>query len=330
MKIVVIGAGGWGTAMASVLSENSHDVSLWTHELDLIDEINKYHTNTPYLKGAKIHESIVAVNDNKSIADADVIINAVPTQYIRSLYEDYKLPIEGKILINGSKGIEEKKLLPISQIFADLNYINNIKYCILTGPSHAEEVIKKSPTTVVAASNDIELARLTQDLFNTDYFRVYTSKDVTGCEMGGALKNVIAIAAGIIDGLQYGDNTKAALVTRGLAEISRIGVIQGADHKTFSGLSGLGDLFVTCASQHSRNRFVGFQIGSGKKYKQIAEEMKMVAEGVFTSKSAYSLGQQKNVELPIIEEVYKIIFENKDPEIAIYNLMTRKTRSEWW
>jgi glycerol-3-phosphate dehydrogenase (NAD(P)+) len=329
-RIGIIGAGGWGTAIAKVLSENNHRVTLWTHEKKVVDEINEYHTNSVYLKGVDLNKSVKATNRPTNLKHSDLFVLAVPTQYIRSIFNDYKFPVKNKIFVNLSKGIEKGSLMRISEIMNDVEEINSENYIMLTGPSHAEEVARKTPTTVVAASENLETAILIQKIFSNPYFRVYTSDDVIGCEMGGALKNVIALAAGIIDGLGMGDNTKAALLTRGLAGMTRLGTALGAKPLTFSGLSGLGDLIVTCNSRHSRNRYVGEQIGKGKKLQQILDDMKMVAEGVHTTVSAYDLGERHKVEMPITHQVYKILFEDVNPMHAIENLMTRQSKHEWW
>ncbi|MFH1049688.1 MAG: NAD(P)H-dependent glycerol-3-phosphate dehydrogenase [bacterium] len=330
LKIAIIGAGGWGTSVAKVLTENNHKVIIWTHETDVVDELNKSFTNSKYLPEVQLDSNVKATNDPNDIKRCDFYVLAVPTQYIRPVFNQYKFPVKDKILVNLSKGIEKNTLMRVSQILFDVAGINGNQYVVLTGPSHAEEVSRKTPTTVVAASDIIENARLIQDIFSNAYFRVYTSDDVVGCEMGGALKNVIAIAAGIIDGLGIGDNTKAALLTRGLAGMTRLGVTLGANPITFSGLSGLGDLIVTCNSKHSRNRYVGEQIGKGKLLKDILTEMKMVAEGVETTMSAFQLSEKHHVELPITAQVYKILFEDVNPLNAMANLMTRETKHEWW
>ncbi len=329
-EIIVVGAGGWGTALAMLLGGKGYNVKLWTHEPNIRDEINNLHTNSPYLPGARLPESIKATIDSKDIENASLIVNTVPTQFIRSLYRDYNFPMEGKIIVNGSKGIERKTLFQVSEIFSHSCGVSADNYVVITGPSHAEEVARESPTTVVAASENIELAKKVQGIFMTPNFRVYTSDDVVGCEIGGSLKNVIAIAAGIIDGLGMGDNTKAALITRGLAELTRLGIAHGANPLTFSGLSGLGDLFVTCNSKHSRNRSVGEAIGKGKTINEITSETKTVAEGISTSESAYCLGKKHRVEMPITEEIYKILFEAKKPLDAIGDLMVRQSKREWW
>jgi glycerol-3-phosphate dehydrogenase (NAD(P)+) len=329
-NIAVIGSGGWGTALSIILSENNHNVKLWTRELEVEDEINTKRTNSKFLKGVTIPENIIATTNVDDLKECPLIVNTIPTQYIRESIVQYKLPIKGKIIINGSKGIETQSLKRISQLFKEIAGTKKKKYCVITGPSHAEEVARKMPTTVVAASANSELAKYVQSLFLTPNFRVYTSQDVVGCELGGSLKNIIAIAAGIIDGLDLGDNTKAALITRGLAEIKRLGVELGSNKLTFSGLSGLGDLIVTANSRHSRNRLVGEMIGQGKKLDEIIEHMEMVAEGVATTESAYKICTAKDVPMPIIEELYKVLFEDKDPRKAISDLMLRESKKEWW
>ncbi|MFP4544821.1 MAG: NAD(P)H-dependent glycerol-3-phosphate dehydrogenase [Candidatus Kapaibacterium sp.] len=329
-KISVLGAGGWGTALATILAESFDKVILWSHDDDTSAEINTRHTNSTYIEGIKIPENVVATNDFMPIGDSDMIICAVPSQYIRHVINRSKIDFSQKYVVNGAKGIERNSLLRISGIFEEAAGVRPEKFAVITGPSHAEEVARHLPTTVVTASENHSLAEKIQDLFTQPYFRVYTSEDLTGCETGGSLKNVIAIAAGIIDGLGLGDNTKAALLTRGLAEMSRLGIALGANPLTFSGLSGLGDLFVTCNSKHSRNRRVGEKIGKGKTLEEISKETKTVAEGVFTAESAYYLGLKHNVEMPIAEQVFKILFEGREPTEAIKGLMARSTKREWW
>jgi len=329
-NIAVVGAGGWGTALAMVLSANFETVLLWTRNEDQANEINKKRTNSKYLTVTDIPSNIIASSNPNDIKDINIIVNAVPTQYIREYYKKYSLDIKNKYIINSSKGIENNSNKTISGIFKEVYSIDEKHFAVLTGPSHAEEVSLEIPTTVVVASESDEFAKFVQKIFLTNYFRVYTSNDVIGCEIGGSLKNVIAIAAGIIDGMGLGDNTKAALLTRGLAEIARLGEAMGAKHQTFSGLSGLGDLFVTCDSKHSRNRRFGERIGKGEKAEDILSESKMVAEGVFTSKSAYDLSKQYKIEMPITRKVYKTLFENKNPKEAIKDLMKRDAKNEWY
>jgi len=330
LSIGIIGAGGWGTALAALLSDKGHRVNLWSHEGDVVDEINLYNMNSTYLPGIQLNPNIIATTLASDLTYSDLFVQAVPTQYIRSTIGNNDFNFSDKIVVNVAKGIEQVSLYRVSEILKEAGGIAAHNYVILTGPSHAEEVAKGIPTTVVAASAKHKSANFVQHVFLTPTFRVYSSDDIIGCELGGSLKNIIAIAAGIIDGLTLGDNTKAALITRGLAEMTRLGTILGANPQTFSGLSGLGDLFVTCDSKHSRNRFVGEQIGRGKTLQQIQKEMKMVAEGVSTTKSAFSLAKKYNVELPIVEQVHKILFENVSPLDAIKELMTRESKREWW
>lgn len=329
MNIGVIGAGGWGTALAFVAAGNGHRVRLWSRSENIVQEINEKHTNTVFLDGVTIPKGIVATTNPADLYDADQIVIAVPTQYIRPVFHDYAFSVEEKILVNAAKGVEKKSLLRVSQMMKEIAGVHNDEYVMLTGPSHAEEVVRNVPTTVVAASVDEAIASAVQQAFSSPTFRVYRTNDVIGAEIGGALKNVIAIAAGIIDGLGMGDNTKAALITRGLAEMARLGTELGANPSTFSGLSGLGDLIVTCDSRHSRNRRVGEQIGKGKTLQQILAETQMVAEGVSTTESAFQLAKRYEVEMPIVEKVYEILFENKPPRQAIHELMTRETKREW-
>ncbi len=329
-KIAVIGAGGWGTAIAILLHDNSNDVTLWTHDPSIINNINDAHENFDYLPGVKIPNGLKVTSDASILEDFPVIVNAIPTQYIRSAVKEHNIPVGGKFIVNGAKGIETVSLSRISELFRDVASIDSEHFAVITGPSHAEEAARKHPTTVVTASENIFLAKSVQDLFNSKTFRVYTSDDVVGCEIGGSLKNVVAIAAGVIEGLGLGDNTKAALITRGLAEISRLGIALGAKPLTFSGLSGLGDLFVTCNSKLSRNRLVGELLGKGNKLKDILAEMKMVAEGVFTTESAFHLSNLHKVEMPITVQMYRILFEDVRPMFAIEELMSRESKKEWW
>ena len=330
LNIGVLGAGGWGTSLALLLSNNGHSVTLWSHDKALAHSINQSRLNPDFLEGVSISDDIIVTSDSTYLSDCDWIVNTIPTQYIKDTLLNYKLPIDGKYVINGSKGIEISTQSRISELFHNTIGLDYDKFAVLTGPSHAEEVSRKTPTTIVCASENIVFAYDVQQVFSNEYFRVYASEDVIGCELGGSLKNVIAIAAGIIDGLGLGDNTKAALLTRGLAEMSRLGVAMGAKAITFSGLSGLGDLFVTCNSRHSRNRKVGELIGSGSTLDEITSHMKMVAEGVYTTKAVVELGKKYNVEIPISEQVYRILFDNVKPLDAIKDLMTRQSKPEWW
>lgn len=328
-KIAIIGAGGWGTALATILSAE-FNVTIWAIDRETADEINLNHTNSDFLPNVDLPDNILATSDINSLADSDIIVNTVPTQYIRQVYSRVDFPFDNKIIVNGSKGIEQNTLFRISEIFAEVTEISADKYVVLSGPSHAEEVARNIPTTILVASTNMELAKAIRDVFSTKHFRLYSSDDVTGCEIGGALKNVIAITAGMLDGVNLGDNTKAALITRGLAEISRLGIKMGANPMTFSGLSGLGDLIVTCQSQHSRNRKVGELLGQGRKLKSIIEEYKTVAEGVNTTVSAFQMAKKMKVEMPIVEQTHKVLFEDISVNDAIDNLMSRIYKNEVW
>jgi glycerol-3-phosphate dehydrogenase (NAD(P)+) len=331
MKISVLGAGGWGTTLAILLHYNGHHVTLWEYKKSYARQLIKKRINADYLPGIKIPKEILITSDIEEIADdKNLIVLAVPSQFLRSVIEkvNYK-SIEDTILVSVSKGIENKSLMTMSQMVKDVfPHISKNQIGVISGPSHAEEVSRMIPTAVVAASSDIETSKAIQAAFMTSYFRVYASTDILGVELGGAFKNIIAIGAGIIDGAGFGDNTKAAIMTRGVAEISRLGLALGARPETFAGLSGMGDLIVTCMSRHSRNRFVGEQIGKGKKLKQILKSMDQVAEGVETTRSAKQLAAKRGIETPITNEVYKILFEDKDPVKATTDLMTRDMKTE--
>jgi glycerol-3-phosphate dehydrogenase (NAD(P)+) len=331
MRIAVIGAGGWGTTLAILLSEKSHQVTLWSFAESDTVTMREKRENPSFLPGVPIPSDIEITSDLlRAVEGQEMLVSAVPSQYTRSVLAKLRgLPLEKLTFVNVSKGIENGTLMRMSEMLRDVFPglpADNI--VTLSGPSHAEEVSRKIPTAVVAASKDMDRARLVQSAFMMPYLRVYESNDIRGVELGGALKNVIAIAAGIIDGADLGDNTKAALMTRGIAEIARVGVALGAHVRTFSGLSGIGDLMVTCMSKHSRNRHVGVEIGKGRKLPDILAETKMVAEGVATTKSAYELARRVGVEAPIVAEVHNILFEEKDPLKACYDLMTRDPKGE--
>lgn len=328
MNIAILGAGGWGTALACVAAENGHRVVLWAREAAVAECIAATRENAQYLPGVVVPESVCATTDPSAVASADLVILAIPTQFIRTTLTSYAFPIRNKLTVNVAKGIEQRTHLRVSQLLREVLGVGSDHYVVLSGPSHAEEVARGVPTAVVAASSSETAAEIVQRALSTPTFRIYRSLDVVGVELGGALKNVIAIAAGIIDGLGIGDNTKAALITRGLAEISRLGTELGANPLTFSGLSGLGDLFVTCTSRHSRNRLVGERIGRGESLSSILASMRMVAEGVATTVSALELASDYGIEMPITEQVYRILFEGKDPRHAITELMTRQVKRE--
>ncbi len=333
MRISILGAGGWGTTLAILLSENSHSVMLWSYDEKDALNILRTRKNPAYLPDISIPESItVTSNLVEAIPDRDMLVVAIPSQFIRrSLEKCRDLAFDDVLLVNVAKGVENGTLMTMSEMLHDtLPRLTPDRIATLSGPSHAEEVSRRIPTTVVVASASLETARVVQSVFMTPYFRVYASNDLRGVELGGALKNVIAIAAGIIDGAQLGDNTKAALMTRGIAEIARIGVALGAQERTFAGLSGVGDLMVTCMSRHSRNRYIGVEIGKGRKLPEILAGMVMVAEGIATTQSAYDLARRVGVEVPIIEQVHRILFEGKDPLQACSDLMTRDPKGEMW
>lgn len=331
MKIAVLGAGGWGTTLAILLNENKYDVTLWEFNSEYSKTLNEYRENFYYLPKIKIPHTIKITNDLEFAAyKKDLIVVATPTQFIRSSLANLtNFDFKDSLLLSVSKGIENDTLYLVSDILLDIfKKVKRNNILSLSGPSHAEEVSKKIPTAVVCAAGDNLKSKAIQKIFSTEYFRVYTNDDLIGTEIGGALKNVIAIAAGVSDGAGYGDNTKAAIMTRGINEIMRMGLKLNAKRETFFGLSGIGDLIVTCSSAYSRNRSVGEQIGRGKKLKTILNEMKMVAEGVSTTKSAYELAKLHNIELPIINEVYNILFKNKNPHKATKILMKRNLKEE--
>lgn len=331
MEIVtVLGAGSWGTALAIVLAENGHDTVLWTHREDQAAEINTQHTNAKYLPNTVLPQQLRATASLTQAMEADTIVVAVPTKAIRQVCGDVcALLTEPKLFVHVSKGIEPDSLMRISTLMRetiDAKWLQDI--VVLSGPSHAEEVVLQHPTTVTAACENEVAARKVQDLFMSQYFRVYTNDDVIGVEVGGALKNVIALAAGITDGLGYGDNAKAALITRGLAEITRLGVKMGGNPFTFAGLTGMGDLIVTCTSVHSRNWRAGNMLGKGMNLQEVLEQMGMVVEGVRTTKAAYQLADKYEVAMPITTALYEVLFNEKPVKAAVDELMIRMKKSE--
>jgi glycerol-3-phosphate dehydrogenase (NAD(P)+) len=331
MRIAVLGAGSWGTTLAILLADNSHTVSLWSYREEDAARMLATRENSAFLPGIRIPPAVAVTSDlERAVDDAAMIVGAVPSQFLRSVMVRLgRLPRPDAVVVNVAKGVENGTLMTMSEMLSDaLPGLKAESITTLSGPSHAEEVSRRIPTTVVAASADLETARRVQKIFMAPSFRVYASNDIRGVEIGGSLKNVIAIAAGIIDGAELGDNTKAAVMTRGIAEIARVGVAMGAHLRTFSGLSGIGDLMVTCMSRHSRNRHVGVEIGKGRKLPAILGEMVMVAEGVATTASAYELAARVGVEVPIIAEVHRILFEEKDPLVACHDLMTRDPKGE--
>jgi len=331
MNISVIGAGSWGTTLALLLNNNGHSVTLWEYNKDYAVSLVSERENKLFLPGIKLPEDLKITNSlQNACTNQHMIVLSVPSQFIRSVLKQMKMyNFKDLTFVNVAKGIEKGTLLRMDQVILDeLPQLDENKLGILSGPSHAEEVSKKIPTVVTAAAKNENTARHIQGTFMTSYFRVYSSTDVIGVELGGALKNIIAIGAGVCDGAGFGDNTKAAIITRGLFEISKLGVALGARPGTFSGLSGMGDLIVTCGSKHSRNRFVGEKLGSGMKLKDITASMNMVAEGVETCRSAYQISKKAGIETPIINAVYQALFEDKDPVIATYELMDREMKPE--
>lgn len=332
MKIAVLGAGGWGTTLAILLHYNGHNVTLWDYNRSQSKILNKHRINKKYLPGIELPDELeITHNLDDAVENKHMLVLAVPSQFLRSVVKKIKPSVvKNQILVSVSKGIENNTLMTMSQMLKDVfPDLSDEQIGIISGPSHAEEVSRRIPTAVVASSRDTFAAKTIQGTFITSYFRVYSSTDLIGVELGGAFKNVVAIGAGIIDGAKLGDNTKAAIMTRGVAEISRLGMAMGAQAETFAGLSGMGDLIVTCMSRHSRNRFVGEKIGEGKKLKAVLKSMEMVAEGVDTCRSIVELSKKVGVETPIANEVYKILFEDKDPIKATTDLMTRDMKPEW-
>lgn len=327
-KIAVIGNGGWGTTLAILLHKKGYEVTLWGADSSYVEYLKEKKENIKFLKGIPIPSGICITSDvSSNLKDTQLVVSATPTPYLRSVLTKFKDIFAHEVpIVSVTKGIENETLMTPSEIIA--NVLGKQPTSLLLGPSHAEEVARGLPTTIVASSKDVNLARVVQGVFTTDRFRVYTNPDMTGVELGAAMKNVIAIAAGICDGLKFGDNSKAALISRGLVEISRLGIAMGAQRSTFSGLTGLGDLITTCISPYGRNRRVGEQIGKGKKLQEILEEMEQIAEGVWTTKSVVALSRKFNVEMPITNEIYAVLFANKNPLEAVSNLMMRAPKSE--
>lgn len=331
MKSTVIGAGSWGTAIAQLLSDNGMKVSLWARRQEVAEEIKKSRENRSYLPGVRIPDEILVTSDlNEALDGAEFVIMAVPSQSMRSIVREVRKYIKSQsVIISAAKGIEVGTLLRMSQVIKEeLPKELNVDVAVISGPSHAEEVAKRLPTAVVVAAEKRDVAESVQDLFMNSYFRVYTNPDVIGVEMGGALKNVIAICAGIAEGLGFGDNTRAALITRGIIEITRLGLKMGGHSSTFFGLSGVGDVIVTCGSMFSRNRRAGIEIGRGKSVSEVVSSTNMVIEGIHTTKAAYELARKYKVEMPITEQAYKVLYEGKNPMEAVKDLMMRKGKHE--
>lgn len=324
--ISVIGAGSWGTALAIVLADNNHNVKVWARREDLANEINQHHTNEKYLPGITLPSSLQATTSlSECVEGTDAILLVTPTKALRDVLPELKSLIKNPVaIIHASKGIEPGTHMRISQVIEEeIPQDLRKSVVVLSGPSHAEEVSLRHPTTVTVSAKDIKEAEYAQDLFINSNFRVYTNDDIIGVELGGALKNIIALGAGLSDGLGYGDNAKAALITRGLAEIARLGAAMGANPLTFMGLTGIGDLVVTCTSVHSRNWRAGNLLGKGNSLDEVLENMGMVVEGVRTTKAAYHLAKEQQVEMPITSVLYEVLFNNKEPKDGVDLLMGR-------
>ena len=327
MKFSVIGGGSWGTAIACSIASNQHDVALWTLDEKSAKQMSELRENVEFLPGTILPDNVEVYSDlKKALENTDIIILVVPSHAVRSVAKQISEFVKNKPVVNLAKGLEQGTLLRMSQVIKE--ELPECDVAVLSGPSHAEEVALGMPTTNIIAGTNDELIKTIQKALMTPAFRLYTSKDVIGVELGGSLKNVIALCAGVCDGIGFGDNTKAALMTRGIAEISRLGVAMGADWKTFGGLSGIGDLIVTCTSMHSRNRRAGILIGQGKTVKEALDEVKMVVEGVKTADAAYNLALKYNVDMPICSEAYKVLFEGKSAKDAVYDLMLREEKAE--
>lgn len=327
-KVGVIGAGSWGTALSVLLADNGHQVTIWSideNEVKMLDEKREHLMKLP---GVKLSDSMKITGDLKvAVTGKDFLVLAVPSPFTRATAKKMSAyVVKGQIIVDVAKGIEESTLLTLSSQIEE--EIPQADVAVLSGPSHAEEVGRRLPTTCVIGARTQKTAEYLQSMFINRVFRVYTSPDILGIELGGSLKNVIALAAGIADGLGYGDNTKAALITRGIAEIARLGVKMGGKIETFTGLTGIGDLIVTCASVHSRNRKAGYLIGQGKSMQEAMDEVQMVVEGVYSAKAAAKLSEKYDIPMPIVEEVNKVLFEGKSPSEAVDDLMLRESRSE--
>lgn len=330
LRVTVLGDGGWGTALAFVNARKKNEITLWSAFPDYAKVIQEKRENVKFLPGVPLPSNLVVTADLKQALEfGDIIVLAIPTQFLRNiLFKVKEMGFSDKIFVSVSKGIEKKTLLRPTEIIQSI-LGEKVRIVVLSGPSHAEEVARNIPTLVVAASKNEKDALAVQETFMDTFFRIYIQSDTLGVELGGALKNVMAIAAGVCDGLKFGDNTKSGLLSRGLLEMTRLGTKMGAIPSTFFGLSGLGDLMTTCFSAHGRNLKVGRELGQGKKLKDILAGMEMVAEGVDSSESLHELCKKVGIELPIIGEVYKILFEEKDPKRAVVDLLDRDAHEEW-
>jgi glycerol-3-phosphate dehydrogenase (NAD(P)+) len=331
--IGVVGAGSWGTTLANVLAKKGHRVRLWSFESDVAAEIAATGENGAYLPGVGLDDRLTATADlAEAVSDADVVVSVSPSQHVRAVMSQAAPAMrDDALVVSASKGIETRSLSTMAEVLEDvLPAAAHRTITFLSGPSFATEVAAEHPTAVTAACRDSDAAVRTQELFQTDYLRVYTSHDVVGVELGGALKNVMALAAGMAAGLGFGHNTRAALITRGLAEMSRLGMALGASPLTFAGLAGMGDLILTCTGELSRNRSVGYALGQGRTLEEVLGEMRMVAEGVETSRAAHALAERESIDMPIVAEVHAVLFEGRAPADAVQNLMLREPKPELW
>ncbi|TVQ69927.1 MAG: NAD(P)H-dependent glycerol-3-phosphate dehydrogenase [Balneolaceae bacterium] len=332
MNISIIGAGSWGTALSVVVAEKGHPVRLWAREPEIVENITRHNKNGVYLPDIQLPDNVTAWSSlADALKDAEIVVFATPSHTIRNMAGEAKPLLKGtERIVTVAKGIEMDTFMTMSQVLSEVlsDVVSDDYIGVLSGPSHAEEVSRHMPTTVVSSSNSKQTALIIQKAFMTPHFRVYVNRDIIGVEVSGAVKNIMAIAAGIGDGADLGDNAKAALITRGLAEMRRLGMRLGASQETFAGLTGVGDLIVTCTSRHSRNRNVGFRIGQGEKLKDIINSMNMVAEGVKTTRSVYTWAHSLSVNMPITEKVYQVLFEDLSPEKAVHQLMTRDPKEE--
>jgi glycerol-3-phosphate dehydrogenase (NAD(P)+) len=332
-QIAVVGAGSWGTTLANLLAKKGHAVRLWAFEPEVVAAVNEQRRNVVYLPDVELAEGLEATGElTRAVADAGVVVSVSPSQHVRPVMRQAVPALSpDALVVSASKGIETRTLETMAEVLDEVLPVPlQRRVCFLSGPSFAAEVAQEHPTAVTVASRDSEVARQVQDLFQTDYFRVYTTHDVTGVELGGALKNVIAVAAGMAAGLGLGHNTRAALITRGLAEMTRLGIALGANPLTFAGLAGMGDLILTCTGELSRNRSVGFALGKGRRLQDVLGEMRMVAEGVETARAAHALARREGIEMPIVAEVHAVLFEERTPAHAVRNLMLREPKPEFW
>jgi glycerol-3-phosphate dehydrogenase (NAD(P)+) len=332
-RIGVVGAGSWGTTLANLLAKNGNAVRLWSFEEDVTEAIRGTGQNTVYLPDIELSENLAATSDlEEAVSGADVVLSVSPSQHVRGVMKAAAPHVrDDALIVSASKGIETSTLETMADVLEEaLPGTRPRRHCFLSGPSFAAEVSREHPTAVTVASRDRNAARRAQELFQADYFRVYTSHDVTGVELGGALKNVMALAAGMVAGLGFGHNTMAALITRGLAELTRLALAMGASERTLAGLSGMGDLILTCTGDLSRNRQVGVELGKGRSLDEVLSEMRMVAEGVETTRATHELAQREGIDMPIVAEVHAVLFEGRSPADAVRTLMQREPKPEFW